>query len=110
MYVQVDLRSAAASTALLEADDFRSLKVVVLSDDGNTGGLTEALAGVGTVDADGHACLLVEALRRLSGERAADPEWLAGFDAMMDYARARGWLAAGPSLRAHLESQQGGPR
>ncbi|MER5181678.1 hypothetical protein ABT009_25525 [Streptomyces sp. NPDC002896] len=110
MYVQVDLRSPAASTALLEADDFRSLKVVVLNDDGDAGRLAQALAGVGTLDADGHACLLVEALRRLSGERAADPVWLAGFDAMIEYARARGWLAAGPSLRAHLESQQASPR
>ncbi|MFE2738104.1 hypothetical protein [Streptomyces sp. NPDC059349] len=110
MYVQVDLRSPAASTVLLEADDFRSLKVVVLSDDGNTERLAQALAGVGTVDVDGHACLLVEALRGLSGERAAELEWLADFDAMIDDARASGWLMADTSVRAHVESQQGGPR
>ncbi|MEB8340213.1 flavin reductase family protein [Streptomyces endophyticus] len=79
-----------------------------MSDDGGNEGLAQALAltGLGKVGADGHAYLEVEALRQLSGEHAADPEWQAGFDAMIGYARAGGWLAAGPSLRAHCETRQ----
>jgi hypothetical protein len=110
MYVQVDLRSPSAVAVLQEAGDFRSLKVVVLSDDASPGCLAEALADLGAVGSDGHALLRVDALRRIGGERAADPQWRAGFDAMVDYARAKGWLEAGPSLRAHLESRQGSAR
>jgi hypothetical protein len=103
VYLHVDLREPVPCVELRQADDFRSLKVVALTADGCADRLAEAIAIAGTVGVDGDAYLRLDGLRRLSGERGADPHWLAGFDAMVDYARSRGWLTSGPALRAHCE-------
>jgi hypothetical protein len=104
MYVETDLSRHPAALALLEPDDFKSLKVVVHAPASRQDDLAQALAPVGAVDAEGNALLAIDALKRLAGDRADDPQWLAGFDAMVRYARTRGWVdAGGTALQAHCE-------
>jgi hypothetical protein len=101
MYVETDLTAAAV---LREPDDFRSLKVVVNAPGDDRGRLADALASVGRLDGEGNAFLEIEALKRLAGDRAADAEWLGSFDAMVGYARGKGWVDAdGAALQAHCE-------
>jgi hypothetical protein len=66
----------------------------------------ERLAGVlaphGRLE-DGHAWIATEAVVELAGD-AVDDAWRAGFDAMLAYARDKGFLAEdGSEIRAHLE-------
>jgi hypothetical protein len=56
-------------------------------------------AGLGTVD-DDHAWLDVAALRAAGN---GSPEWLAGFDGMLEYAAGKGWTSTdGSTVRAHI--------
>jgi hypothetical protein len=104
MFVEADLRSSPPSVALREPDDFRSLKVVVRGALDRHAALLEALAPVGELDDQEHAFLAVDGLKRLAGDRARDEQWLASFDAMVEYARDKGWVAEdGASLQAHCE-------
>ncbi|HEX4107520.1 MAG TPA: hypothetical protein VHX88_05265 [Solirubrobacteraceae bacterium] len=102
MYVLVDLESApSAAPVLHEPDEFRSLKVVVR---GEKGSLAEAIAPVGWLDPGGDAFLSVDALRRLAGPRVRDASWNASFEAMLEYARSKGWVdPSGGALQAHCE-------
>ncbi|MGX6510984.1 hypothetical protein [Rhodococcus sp. SJ-2] len=38
----------------------------------------------------------------MAGKRAADRSWSASFDAMVAYARDRGWLGPAGEIRVHL--------
>ncbi|AGP61326.1 hypothetical protein [Streptomyces rapamycinicus] len=108
MYVQVDLRTPAATPVeLQEIDDFRAFKLVVLSPDGRPDGLEDALRDVGSIGPDGHAYLRIDAVRRLAGNTAEDPAWTTAFDQMIDYARSRGWVTCDATLRAHQELRRG---
>lgn len=103
MYLDVTLDSAQ-TPVLREVDDFKAFKVVVrgAADESR---LAEVLAGVGRVDGDGNAFLAIDAIKRLAGDRSADPEWQRSFDAMVEYARAKGWVdASGAALQAHCEA------
>ena len=107
MYIEISLsrsRPGPGTVALREPDDFRSLKVVVHDESGTRDGLDEALAQVGRLAADGDAILRIDALRRLAHERARSTEWSESFDAMVQYAYSRGWMADdGAALQAHCE-------
>jgi len=102
MFVEVTLSPAASSPALRDVDNFRDFKVVVLGT-GDRSRLAGALEGIGRLDGD-DAFLDIAAVKELAGERARDPEWLASFDGMVEYARSKGWLdPGGTALRAHCE-------
>ena len=64
----------------------------------------ESVTPLGSPDPDGEHCWLnVEALRA-----AADPGgeagWRTGFEAMISYARSKGWASAdGTAVRAHVD-------
>jgi hypothetical protein len=57
------------------------------------------LAAWGTADTTSHVMLSVETLRTAAG-RGRAPAWHEKFDAMVDYARSKGWMD-GDSLRVH---------
>jgi hypothetical protein len=96
MIISVDL----AGTAKLEdIDNFRAFKVAAVC---GANQLAQALTGLGRLDANGNAWISRTWL--LAQGRADDPEWLAGFCAMQQYASAHGWVdSATDSLRAHIE-------
>jgi hypothetical protein len=62
-----------------------------------------ATMGEGTRAENGYLWIAERAIRHWVGVRA-DDDWEAGFTAMVDYARSKGWTdPAGTHLRAHIE-------
>ena len=50
------------------------------------------------------AFITVDAVRRLAGDLAADPDWNAGLDKMLAYAGSKGWMdPSGTAIQAHVE-------
>ena len=104
MYVDVDLTTTPAGVALLEPEDLNSFKVVARGGDRDPERLAAALDGVGRVADDGHVFVAIDAVRRLAGDRAQDPDWSAGLERTIEYARSKGWLdERGEALQAHVE-------
>jgi hypothetical protein len=102
LIVTVELTQAGPVVDLDDVDDFNAFKV--LARGLRTQELADAFAPVGQMADDGDAFIDIEAVKRLAGERSSRSEWLASFDAMVDYARSRGWVSAdGRSIRAHCE-------
>jgi hypothetical protein len=101
--LDVDLTLLEPAVSLQGAAELDSLKVVVHGGETERERLEVALTGIGRVDESGDVLLDTEALKRLSGGLAADPEWLAAFDGMVDYARSKGWVGPGETLQAHCE-------
>jgi hypothetical protein len=82
---------------LEEPNDFKGFKVVV------KGGDTSGIESVGRLEGDDTAWIQMEAVRKLAGD-AADQTWEDGYDAMLAYARTKGWLHdARREIQAHVE-------
>jgi hypothetical protein len=103
MVIDVDLRSAPAAVRLVEPDDFRAFKILARGPASGGEPLDAAVGGFGRVSGDGHVFVDVEALRALAGEHGRDRGWLASLDAMLAYARARGWTDDNGALRGHVQ-------
>jgi hypothetical protein len=80
-----------------EPSDFKAFKVVVHGDD------VSAVETVGRMEGPDNAWIQIEAVRKLAGD-AADQTWEDGYDAMLAYARTKGWLHdARREIQAHVE-------
>src|SRR5579864_2025439 len=104
MQVVVDMGAELMTVALEEPADCGRFHVAVRGT-GDAATLDEALRAnhVGSVDGDGEALVLVEAVRRLA-RGAVGETWEDDFAAMLGYARSKGWLSEdGTSIRAHVE-------
>lgn len=100
MIVHTDVRTGRVT--LEQPDDFTAFHVAVAGGAVSDDRLAAALAPHGRLE-DDHAWVEVEAVRALAGE-AATAEWQTAFDAMLDYARSKGYLdESGDAIRAHLE-------
>ena len=84
------------TVTLDEPADFKGFKVVVESGDGS------GLFSVGRLAHRDTAWITAEAVRRLAGD-AATPEWEDGFQAMLDYAKTKGWIDDTGDIQAHVE-------
>lgn len=100
MHIRVDTIPTPASVRLVDENDFGSFAVVVHGDRDALGAVVDALAAIGTVDAE-HAFLRPEGVQALAN--STDPDWQARFDKMIDYARSKGWTDDDGRVRAHLE-------
>ncbi|MEY2568401.1 MAG: hypothetical protein QOE35_2930 [Actinomycetota bacterium] len=81
-----------------DPSDFKAFKVVV-----KEGEDPEAIAVVGRLEGADTAWIQIEAVRRLAGN-AVDQAWEDGYDAMLAYARTKGWLHdARREIQAHVE-------
>jgi hypothetical protein len=92
-----------AGVTLEEPDDLGRFHVAL---DPGVADLDAALrvAGWGQAQGDGDASISVEALRTAAAAAPVEPGWDARFDAMVDYARSKGWLSAdGRAIQAHVE-------
>ena len=58
-------------------------------------------AGAGSVTGDGHVALDPGWLRAAGPD--GDRTWSEGFDAMVGYARSKGWVDDAGAIRAHVE-------
>ncbi|HEU5302454.1 MAG TPA: hypothetical protein VFW06_09495 [Acidimicrobiia bacterium] len=103
MFVQVDLSAAPPVVTLEEAGDTARFHVLV------SGGKDAALvygalvdAAAGRLEGD-DAWIAVDAVRRMAVGRVSEG-WDADLEAMLGYARSKGWLdEAGHAIRAHVE-------
>lgn len=84
MYLYVDAGHVPPTIELREADDFTSLRVVVVTDD--------------------HVWLDPAALAELAG-RTGDPAWEDQLTRMVGYADRMGWLDEHGRIRAHVDVQ-----
>jgi hypothetical protein len=101
MHIHVDLSASPARVELVEADDFRAFDIVL---DG-AGAREEALAQLGPLTDDGeHVFVEPERLKELAGDRAADPDWLAGLEQMTAFAAEHGWVDEAGRIRAHVSN------
>jgi hypothetical protein len=96
----VELSLGRRSARLVHPEDMTSFAVVL---DGEAEPGAEAIADGGVVGLGTHAWVRTDALRRLAGP-AATPDWEDSFAAMLDFARARGWVDDElGTVRAHVE-------
>lgn len=110
MVITVDLRCEPAAVGLADPDDCKRFHVEVAGASGrtddDTGRVAHALVdrGIGRV-IDGHAFVDVGALRQLASGRVPEG-WDAEFEAMLDYARSKGWFdETGNAIQGHIEWQ-----
>jgi hypothetical protein len=104
VYVQVDFAGATASVTLLEADDFRSLKIVAVGPRSDGASFASATAELGrTGDGAEFVYIDVATLERLAGSRAEDERWRVSFAAMLAYAAEHGWVDDSGAVRVHVE-------
>ena len=100
MIVEIDLAGGAARSALVDADDFKSFKVVLR---GGGPSLGEHAGELGLARVDEHAWVPIDTLRGLAGP-AATPEWEESLAGMLGYARSKGWVDDElGAVRAHVE-------
>jgi hypothetical protein len=103
MYLKVDLAAMPPSVTLEEPEDTKRFHVAV------TGGTDPAMvfgalvdAAAGRLEGD-DAYVTVDAVRRLAAGRVG-PEWDAGLEQMIDYAKSKDWFdEPGHAIRAHVE-------
>ena len=102
--MQIILGSDAAAE-LNDPNNFGAFSIVVPTDvpAGELGSFVHR-SGVGELGADGrHVHVSIESIRRLAAGLHNDA-WDSGFDAMIAYARTKGWVDdACNTVRAHLE-------
>ena len=103
MVLFVSLTGPNSAVTLQDAEVLDSLKVVVHGVPGDDRRLQDALIGVGRIEDSGDVLLEIDGLMRLSGTLAADPDWVHAFHQMIEYARSKGWVGPGETLRAHSE-------
>lgn len=103
MFVTVDLAAHPPAIKLEEPSDCNRFHVEVSGGrDGVALGKALVEGGVGRVDGE-DAFIEVIAVRSMAEDRVG-PGWLDDFNAMLTFAKTRGWLAEQDSeIRAHIE-------
>jgi hypothetical protein len=97
------IRITADGQALLEeAEDLR--RFALRFDPGARGTPAGDAALARIARPDGEHAWVSEAWLRATAPRGAAPDWQAGFAAMLDFARGRGWVDDQGGIRAHIEA------
>ena len=100
MIVELDLGGAGVGARLVDPDDFKAFKVLVVGDEPSLG---ERVAAAGIARLDEHAWVSIDALRGLAGP-AATPAWEASLQSMVEYARSKDWVDDElGAIRGHVE-------
>jgi hypothetical protein len=100
MDVEIDLRDASPAARLVHADDLKRFAVVLI---GDAAPPADRLGPAGVARCDEYAWVSISELVRLAGD-AATPEWRASFEAMIEYARSKGWVDDElGAVRGHVE-------
>jgi hypothetical protein len=100
--MHIAINTAGGTPELVEPDDFKAFDILAPGEP-DAERLAAATAGIGRADGADHVYVDVVALRALAGSRAQDDEWCRGLDAMLEYARSKGWLDESGAVRAHVE-------
>ena len=103
MVINVDLEGADPAVTLQEPEDCKKFHVVARGGDARRLGEALTREGAGHLLPSGDAAITVAAVRRMATGRVPGG-WDADFDAMLGYARGKGWLdEAGEAIQAHVE-------
>ncbi|EME17798.1 hypothetical protein [Rhodococcus qingshengii] len=102
MQLDVTITPDSSTVELNSVDDFTSLSVVVGGDD-RSETLSRVLEPWGELEGD-HVWLDIGHLEQAVAARIGNTEWRRKFSAMVDYARAQGWVDRDNRVRAHRES------
>jgi hypothetical protein len=85
---------------LEDAGEFGSLHIE--SADQRQGVSPDHLSALGRPSGAYQVFVDPDTIRALAGDRASDPSWSAGFEAMIDFAERRGWLSPAGEIRVHI--------
>ena len=103
MIIDVDLTSAPTVIELLKPEDCTRFHVKARGGDPEALAAELSAAGVGRLLPTGEAMIDPRAVRRMA-EGRVPADWDNHFDAMLQYARRKGWLdEAGEAIQAHVE-------
>jgi hypothetical protein len=103
MYVSVAVDPARPRVSLEEADDCTRLYVDVRALDESAAGSALREAGLGSPGEAGHLWLDIAALRERARATTAAADWDDRFDAMLAFARDKGWMdETGKLVAAHI--------
>ena len=106
MELVTNLRSNPATLQLIEPDDLRSFRVVIVEEAPISESLFEA---AGLTGHEEHVWVPIQLIQDLAGA-AATTEWRDGLKSMIRYAAARGWYEEGTaSIRGHCHRQASTP-
>lgn len=103
MIIDIDLTGEPAGIELEEPEDCTRFHVAVRGADLDALDSVLAAQNLGRLLPSGEALIRIDAVRRLASGRVPDA-WNADFDAMVGYAKSKGWLdEAGEAIQAHIE-------
>ncbi|MDQ0823788.1 hypothetical protein QFZ69_004734 [Arthrobacter sp. V1I7] len=100
MYIEIDPSHGHLLPRLLDAENFRALKLVIAGDAFQG---PEVALRLGKWVGDAHVFIQPNDIVTLARGMAATPEWIKQFDAMIDYAAASGWMNEEGAVRLHVE-------
>jgi hypothetical protein len=101
--IDVDLTSAPAAIELVKPGDCTRFHMEARGGDPEVLAAALAAAGVGRLLPSGEAMIDTQSVRRWA-EGRVPADWDDHFDAMLRYAKGKGWLDdSGESLQAHVE-------
>ena len=83
MHIELDLNTVPPGLRLSDADNFADFAI--------------------TARRPQTASVSRQTLEALAGDRAGDPEWQRQLDAMIAYARSRGWIGDDGAIQGHIE-------
>ncbi|MDI9898891.1 hypothetical protein QM716_03380 [Rhodococcus sp. IEGM 1409] len=102
MQLDVTITPTSSTVELNGVDDFASLSVVVGGVD-QPETLSRVLEPWGEIEGD-HVWLDIAQLEQAVAAQVGNAQWRQKFSAMVDYARAHGWVDHDNGVRAHRES------
>lgn len=103
MFVKIEGDPATPLVSIEEPDDCTRLHVSADDLDDSVAGSAVARAGLGSPGEPGHLWLDVTALRKRARAATAATDWDDRFDAMIAYARSKGWTdPTGELVAAHI--------
>ena len=103
MIIDIDLTGGSPTVQLVEPEDCKGFHLSVKGGDLEALGAALAAQDVGRLLPSGDALIDIDAVRRLAAGRVPDG-WEADFEAMVGYAKSKGWLdESGDAIQAHIE-------
>lgn len=103
MIIDIDLSAGTPTVQLVEPEDCKRFHVAVRGGDLEALGAALPAQYVGRLLPSGDALIEIDAVRRLAAGQVPDG-WDADFDAMVGYAKSKGWLdERGEAIQAHTE-------
>jgi len=100
MIINIDTRQAPAVVTLQDPRDFGAFHVAAQG--GDASAFDDAVRRLGAAGPEGHVFVRRDALERLAGELAQDPDWRRSLDGMLEYAASKGWLDEEGAIQAHV--------